>query len=147
MSPADIGYISSDSFRDKDGKLDWDRYEAVQVEHGDLCSRCRHFIIYPTGHRSLCNACSSLTTSKVEVRHDKFVRCPKCGKTWAPDCCDEGFLYEDGDHEVICDECDTRFTVKTNITFTFTSPGLLSDDGKEEDKDAGPDLEDPVSSF
>jgi hypothetical protein len=141
------GWINIDNFRNEDGTHDWDAHEKAQIAHGDICYSCKAFILFPNGRATKCNSCLALTTSRVEVTHDRFVRCPKCGKTWKPDWCDDGDLYEEGEHEICCGECDATFTVTTHVSFTFCSPGLAAEPEEKEEEDAVADLEDSGPCF
>lgn len=33
-------------------------------------------------------------------------------------------LYEDGDHDVFCEDCGHEFMVTTYVSYSFCSPGL-----------------------
>jgi len=75
----------------------------------------------------LCSDCVQMKRERGEVTHDHALRCPKCGHVWAPDC-DEP-VWDDGESEVYCPDCDHLFRVETSITFTFRSPALLAEVG------------------
>ena len=60
------------------------------------------------------------------------VRCPKCGHVMGDPC--EMGLYEEDGHEISCDACGEDFTVVSHVSWTFTSPPRLVEQGPEEPK-------------
>lgn len=48
-------------------------------------------------------------------------KCPHCGAN-CPVSENEWYeLYEEGEHEVTCPDCDMDFIVSTNVSFSFTT--------------------------
>lgn len=52
-----------------------------------------------------------------ETDCENEIYCPWCGEIYEPDC--ESELYEDGEHELTCGECDKRFTVTVNVSYSY----------------------------
>lgn len=128
--------ISFNDYKKPNGDIDWAAHEAALVAAGEVCSQCGTYIIRLFGKPSgptLCGSCKALIEDNDEVSSGSFVRCPACGNQM--DAC-EPELYEDGSHDVTCDECDHEFEVETNISFSFTSPARL--EAKPEPEEAKP---------
>lgn len=130
--------ISFADFKKEDGSVDWPRYqEARAVEHkaeidaGKYCYKCDRYILFPKGHRERCPACVALA-DPAECDHPKFVRCPKCGRSFEPAALDSYELYEAGEHKVTCGDCDHQFEVSTRVSYTFTSPAKLAPEAPTE---------------
>jgi hypothetical protein len=122
---------SISDFELPDGKIDWKAYYTAQAENGDICYKCRHYILFGgKGYPTQCNDCQLLNTSKEEVRHSSLIRCPHCGDTSAID--DRYDLYEEGEHETWCNSCDKKYTVSTRVSFTFTSEPRIPDEYSRE---------------
>lgn len=51
-------------------------------------------------------------------------RCPHCGELHDLDPDEDYEMYEEGEHEYWCSECDKCFTVSTMPYWTWTSPAL-----------------------
>lgn len=105
----------------RDGVIDWDAYHAAEKQNGELCQECGTFILTPLGHPSSCNCCLDLARNNGEATHEKWVRCPACNYHIDPN--DDYFeLFEEGENEVSCPECEYDFTVSTHVSHSFTSP-------------------------
>jgi hypothetical protein len=120
--------IDIDNYRTDDG-IDWKAYEAAEIAAGQICSRCKAGILYPllsewSGGERLCGSCEKMDSEKGEVSHDTDLRCPKCGFLMNVNDYDlwEIGIWEDGEHEVSCVECECEFTVTTNMSHSFDSP-------------------------
>lgn len=50
-------------------------------------------------------------------------RCPKCGYVQSVD--DQYELYEEGEHGIMCHECEHEYTVNTGIIIQIESPARL----------------------
>lgn len=115
-----------------DGRIDWKRYKAAQVEAGECCSQCGKYIItlsqQATGPRR-CFDCIELTKSSA-VSHHSTVRCSACRHTWDVGESEDYDLYSDGEHSVYCHECNHEFVVTTNVSYEFVSPELREKNGK-----------------
>jgi hypothetical protein len=121
--------ISYQDYRTEDGKTDWRAYEAARVQAGEVCYRCRDFIIdiyaLSPGYQRTCQACSSMIRDAGAVDHERCFRCPMCRHSWTPDVCDMDRLGSDSEVHTWCPECDHKFDVGVRVTFTFTNPPLI----------------------
>lgn len=111
-----------------EGGHDWAAYYAAQIAKGEKCYQCHALIYNASGERTLCYECRQLETDRDEVWHESFIRCPKCGNLdliseWDDDYFKE--KYEDGDHEVECMECEHRYEIGTNVSYSYTSPPMI----------------------
>jgi hypothetical protein len=52
---------------------------------------------------------------------NKNPKCPHCGVEIAVDANDWWRLYEEGEHEVECPECDESFSVSTRVSYSFST--------------------------
>lgn len=52
------------------------------------------------------------------------IYCPYCGEIY--EISDDYDLYDEGEHEIECSECERKFTVNTNVSYSF--------DTKKEDR-------------
>lgn len=69
---------------------------------------------------------SGRTTKKIgEVSHGDYIRCPACGSRIVVHDGDSYELLSDGEHEVMCNECEFEFEITTDVTYAFTSPARL----------------------
>lgn len=127
-------YVRMEDFRKPDGLLDWKAYEKAQVENGEICALCHALASFrrpTTGKPFICGSCSALDEDAKDVHHEKYVRCPKCKKTFEPErlvsdnAGDFDEFLSEGDHVATCAECETDFTFKTRISYEFVSPALL----------------------
>lgn len=87
------------------------------------CTECPTFILdEELGDR--CWPCQRMEKYADDTMHDHKIRCPKCGHIEDTDNFDkfEGALYEDGEQDVWCGECDHEYTVSVMVTYTYTSP-------------------------
>jgi transcription elongation factor Elf1 len=139
--------IRFEDYVDAEGNIDWDAYHQAEVDAGEKCYRCHKFLIVETigrtlfgkddgePRRRLCHDCERMDTDSSETRHDKYIRCPKCGHQspvhdW--DMCDYGeVFYEEGEHEVMCPQCEYEFTITTHVSYAYTSPPPLTPEEKE----------------
>jgi hypothetical protein len=134
--------INPDDFKKADGYIDWDACNKARVEAGEKCYKCGGFIVSFSNKnksRQLCSQCESLE-EKDEVDHDSLIRCPKCKASWDISEHEDYHLYEDGEHDVTCYDCNHEFKVTTNVSYSFTSPELLDQtdktEGEEDEKDS-----------
>ena len=118
-------------FKREDGSLDWGAYHKHKVDIGDECMTCGTYMLNLNlfGRKREpepqdCISCRDIKGSSDEVTHDIYVRCPQCQHRWNPGDCDDYILYEEGEHEAWCGECDHKFEVSTYVKHTFTSPAL-----------------------
>ncbi len=133
-----------DDFRKQDGQIDWDAYRQAEINEGKKCYKCGAYIMLSgisffgrperIAGPSLCMSCRSLP-NKEEITHESFIRCPKCGHSWNPRDNENYEIYEDGDHNVCCPECDHDFEIFTSVTFTFRSPELISEQEEKDEED------------
>ncbi len=129
--------IQLDDYRDANDRIDWPAYRHAQVSAGESCRTCGHFILFSNGGPTQCGSCDSLTSDKDEVRHSDFIRCPKCKESMSVhdemSVHDDMYrLYEDGSHEMSCQNCDHDFEIVTHVTYSFESPALIATDDEEE---------------
>lgn len=128
-----MSYLAFKDYEDPTtGKIDWKAYNAAEVQAGQKCTCCGGLIYPGKGHPSRCADCENLDADP-ELNHDSRVRCPKCRNHWAPSENEEYKLaYEDGEHEVTCDNCGHEFTVTTHVSYSYTSPAMIQDDPEPE---------------
>jgi len=119
---------------DESGRVDWEAYRKAQVENGENCYRCGHFIFPGTGMRELCHVCQRLDKDNDAVESEEMVRCPHCGHQRRVDW--EDAISEEGEHSLYCESCEKDFEISTRIEYYFTSPPL--DKTKEEESDDTP---------
>lgn len=133
-------HVSFADHKGTDGKIDWNAYNAASevarkadVDDGVYCYKCGMYIIFGRGSgRQLCQQCRGLYES-CEVTHDKLIRCPACSDTIRPS--DDHYdLYGDGEHQITCDECSHSFEVSTRVSYSFTSPALITAAATEGDE-------------
>lgn len=114
--------ISMNDYLGADGRVDWEWYNAAQVEAGERCRQCSGHIMFGKGFPSLCSDCRELGEDKGEVTHDSLIRCPKCGEQFdGGDACE---FVCDGETEVGCPECDHQFEVVQILRVSYRSPAL-----------------------
>jgi hypothetical protein len=125
--------LGMDDFKKEDGRIDWSAYSTYEIGIGRRCYKCR-CLMYNTVSpltKRLCYSCKELTEKpEREVTHDDYVRCPRCGHTdkiseW--DCDSSVEVYTDGEHEINCSECDHAYTITTHVSYSYTSPKMLTD--------------------
>ena len=140
--------VRFEDHQDDKGNIDWESYHEAQAEAGEVCYRCRKYLILENlgatlfgrdddrPQRRLCSDCSHLDQDTKEVRHEQRIRCPKCGHQspvhdW--DMCDYGeVFYQEGQHDIYCPQCEHEFEITTHVTYTYESPPLLSPEEKED---------------
>ena len=130
-----MSIIKIDDFN-KDGKVDWTAYHKARERNGDICTECGAHILWGKGIPSKCNECNSISTDNGEVDHESRVRCPKCRYIWNPYDFEQYKLYEDGTHDASCPECSHDFEVTTYVSYTFSSPEVLSKEIEDEEGDS-----------
>jgi len=124
--------VSMDSFKDKNGSIDWKAYNEAQIEAGEKCYKCRSYIgpFDNPGHIQLCWDCKHLSKDHESVCHERMIRCPKCRNEMFVDYEENSHLFSvyDGEEgQVNCDSCGYEFTVVVSITYSFKSPELLKE--------------------
>ena len=115
--------LNYEDFEDSNGVVDWKALYKAEIDGGHRCTLCRsaiHFGIL--GVPRQCSDCKKLLDDAEEVENETFVRCPACRHLELATECDGPRLWEDGEHSVICQECDTEFTVSTRVERYYTSP-------------------------
>lgn len=116
--------VTMDQFTGKDGRIDWAGYSKAQIDQGENCRQCGHFILDIwrkwTGGPRLCCECADIAKPP-EARHHRYARCPACRHLFAPD-----FDLAVGDHKqrVECPGCDFEFRIGVECRFVFTSPAV-----------------------
>lgn len=103
------------------------REDVWEVANGAKCYRCEGLasFVCPPGHRKLCHECKAIEENKDSVDSSKYIRCPKCRNSWSPYDREHYDLYGDGEHQVMCQDCDHEFEVRTSVSYSFESPALL----------------------
>lgn len=115
--------ISFEDHKDAEGKINWQSYDAAQITAGEKCRKCRKLIYPGKGYETSCYDCQSLSDGVSSV-HSRFIRCPKCHTTWDPYESEDYNVFEEGEHEVWCSECEHEFVVSTTVSFSFDSGPL-----------------------
>jgi len=111
-------------------KINWETYREAEIAIGSRCYRCGHSSCFGPGYRDLCSDCKNMDENSGEVTSSNRVRCPNCTHQMSPN--DDLYeLYEEGTHEICCDECGEIFEVETSVSYSFESPAL-----KKEEKGA-----------
>jgi len=121
------------------GSTDWRAYKQAQIAAGEICYQCERYIVFheKTEQRTLCSTCKTVNESTDSVKHNKFIRCPKCHSVFEPLTFSEFDIYEEGDHDVDCPKCNYFFIVETVVTYSFESPAVMD---KEEDLEDEEDI-------
>lgn len=71
------------------------------------------------------NIANSLENGKFECEREIY--CPHCGAE--TEVADDYELFDDGEHEIYCCDCDKLFTVNTNTSYSFdTRKGGIDDE-------------------
>lgn len=107
-----------------DGKIDWNAYRKAQIRNGESCSRCKEYILFPKGYETFCSRCEDLENPE-ELVHNTFIRCPNCLKSWDPARSEDYDVFQEGENDVCCHECNFDFIVSTHVKHTFYSPPLI----------------------
>lgn len=119
-------------FKNEDGSIDWASCRRSRVNCGEVCFRCEAHIHFGSGGgKQLCYECKELDDENGEVTHGSRVRCPHC--SYVMDVAESELfeLYEDGDHDINCDDCGKEFTVVTSVSHSFESPELSAAEQEE----------------
>jgi len=70
----------------------------------------------------------------LEFVHNKFPKCPHCGYDFN-DLTDYYEIYEEGEHELECPNCDLAFDVSTHVEVTFSTdyipPEFRDEEGEQ----------------
>ena len=119
--------ISLDDYRKANGNIDWAAYREAQRKAGEICRVCSKLLLYKTG---LCNDCKEMGASRSAVDHDNRLRCPKCRDVFEPSS-DDYHLYQEGEQDVTCPNCEHTFTVKVSVSYSYESPALLEEEHEE----------------
>lgn len=119
-------------YQDEDGSVDWDRLHAAENADGSRCYKCGDYLVIAVGHRRRCRDCENMATSKDAVGHDKNIRCPRCKVETDPYEFEMYELFQDGDHDVTCQECNYTFEISTIVRYSFTSPPTVPWNDAEE---------------
>ena len=119
-------FTRMDDYKTDDGHTDWRAYKAAQQRNGESCTGCGKYLALPTGKPETCHQCDELKKPSESFSHDEYVRCPHCLHFWRPRDHETYAVFEDGEHDIYCHQCDKEFTVSTHISFSWTS--LTKDD-------------------
>jgi hypothetical protein len=113
--------IKFEDYEDENGNIDWNSYHKAEVEVGERCMTCGESIIFGKGYPTECRNCKDIQTEGT-AHHNSRVRCPKCRHVWNPYDTEDYHVFEEGDHEIGCYECNHTFSVSTIVEYTFCSP-------------------------
>ena len=121
-----MGITSIDDHRKPDGSLDMNSYNKAMIANGEICTECGGYITtFGNGHPGRCRQCKD-ADSQQELTHDKYIRCPKCGRKWDPYESEQYEILSDGEHSASCVECGHEFQVTTDVSYSFTSPERIT---------------------
>ena len=135
--------VEFNDFKREDGSIDWEACRKAEVAAGERCKTCGSSVYTPRFGISIdspvigpkdCGECSDIGKPE-ELSHSQYFRCPKCGHFNDPGYTENYKLFEDGEHEVGCGECDHDFTVSTSVSYDFTSPAMIQEDVEEDEDD------------
>ena len=125
--------INLEDFTRTDGSVDWSGLRAAEINNGECCKTCGSYLINlfstPAQPKD-CGRCVDLKNSADEVRHSDYVRCPRCSYIFdlttlvSENCLYD--LYQEGEHNMTCPECEHDFKIGTSVSYTFTSPAKES---------------------
>lgn len=127
-----MSYTRIDDHKKADSEIDWASYQKAQVANGEICIQCKGHILFGCGHPRKCSACENMSERSGEVCHKNMVRCPHCGTISNPSDHEMYELYEEGEHDVSCPQCDESFEVSTAVSYTFTSPERITAPAEEQ---------------
>ncbi len=67
---------------------------------------------------------------KVDTFSTDYVVCPYCGNGMETDLGYEDFpeIYEEGDHEIECPECENTFILNTSVSYSWETEKLKSEE-------------------
>lgn len=123
--------ISINDYIDVNGKIDWTSYSKAQdtenkneIDNGKYCYQCNTYIFHQVGYKTLCYSCDKLRNQSDEVSHHSFIRCPFCSHLESSFNYDLMHLYDEGEHEIYCSNCNDQFEISTSVSYSFRSPKL-----------------------
>lgn len=128
--------------KNPDGSTNWETYRAAdraerdqEKRDGTRCSTCETYIsiTFKKGSPEECYDCKE-AQKPGELRYSAKPRCPACMKTWNPGDTDDYDLYNEGEHEVTCPNCEHKFEVSTHVEYSFTSPERVTEEGKHSEE-------------
>jgi hypothetical protein len=131
--------VSISDFKTPDGVTNWDAYNKAaiaerqaQIQAGERCYECKgHIPLYDRGNGpTRCGDCRRAAETDGEIAHSKL-RCPFCRAMLDP--CEHA-VWDEGDHEIFCGDCEKNFRIRTEVSVTFYSPPL-GRGGFEDDED------------
>jgi len=128
-----------EDYRGTDGNIDWSLYYKAQKDAGETCYECGQYIVNVLKrdfipHRQKCKNCESMESDPREISHHSFIRCPKCKATMIVSDLESYRLYNDGEHEIMCQECEHEFEIRTDIEYSFNSPELIKPKNLKQEK-------------
>lgn len=90
-----------------------------------FCDICESFSFQLTrSGRQVCPDCLNIESSALHCDHNKMIRCPRCRHLINPYREEMHHAFNDGDHDIICPECQHQFKVAVSVEYTFTSPRM-----------------------
>lgn len=115
---------------------DFEERRQTEIEKGERCYQCKSYISSfgkAPGYKKLCQDCKYLDISNDRTPHSEIIRCPKCRHKISVYDSEWFSLYEEGSHEVDCDECDYEFSVETRIEYSFISPEIIKESASDDE--------------
>lgn len=113
--------IDFKDFEEKDGHINWEKYHKAQKNNGEKCCSCSQTIILGgKGYPQKCFQCKDLEAGQ-ETQHKNSIRCPACGYIERINWETAENIYDEGEHEIFCGECDEKYLVETSVSYTFKS--------------------------
>lgn len=131
-----------------DGKTDWKAYDKARKESGEVCYKCGSYIVFSKRYMTLCDPCFKLRSysNQGEVTYNtKGIRCPKCRHVMDDPYEIGADIYQEGQHDIMCNSCDHEFEIETHVEFSWTSPAMIEveiEDDEEEPEDDVDDTDD-----
>ncbi|WP_283593351.1 hypothetical protein [Limosilactobacillus galli] len=95
------------------------------------CKRCGKVDSLAWMQRGLCSDCwkkerleevrASLNGDEPDTFSDEYIVCPYCGAVLidSEDVFEFPELYDDGEHQEICEECGKKFKVETMVSYSW----------------------------
>ena len=89
------------------------KYDKLAWVNGGYCYDCLKL-------RNLAKVRESIEEGDPDTFSSDYVVCPYCGAAISDeDLIDYPELYEDGEHEISCIECDKKFKVDTSVSYSW----------------------------
>lgn len=97
------------------------KYDKLAWVNGRYCDDCFKL-------RNLVKIRKSIEEGEPNTFSSDYVVCPYCGNAISDeDLIDYPELYEDGEHELLCDECGKTFEVDTMVSYSWETQKMEDD--------------------